>query len=255
MENLSDWARIQTAENLMNEVNDADGVVSVVGKKILETSKVKPEYLLSAKGQEELSSSRYKLNHEPGIIISNHPGYFDTFAILNVLDRSDVKIVVSSGNYRELSGRLGSEYFIEARDDFNGARSLLREVKEHVDNGGVVLIYPTGGKDATHNDDPEFMFERGLSVILKKCLKPSDMVYSFYIEPEDIKNIASERVSRHKLTFAAVALDLGVNINELKDEKTIRVDERYSTAETWQTMTEKEADLEEYFLDQFKSKK
>lgn len=221
----------ETVAELKDEV--AEGGLQHLGQRIMAEAKIEPVYKLAEKDPVIFEQSRQRLNTEAGIIIANHPGYYDTFPILNSLNRTDVKIVVSERNYKALAP-VGDEYIIKASSDPKEAVAFLRAIKDHIESGGVVLIYPTGGKDRVDKDSGSdgIVFEDGLSVILRRCLKPTGMVYSFYVEPEDIKVLVDESIPRTAGVVSAVNYGLP-NVNKLKDVSEIRVNERYSKAEEW----------------------
>ncbi len=255
MENLKQTIYGKTAESLMSDLEN--GGFEAVGKKVLEAANIEPRYLLEEQGERVFNESRVRLNSEAGLIIANHPGYYDTFAILNTLKRSDVKIVVGAKNYETYKPILGEDLLIRASADPADGLAMIRSIKDHVENGGVVIIYPSGGIDRAGKKNKSFDFQNGLSVILKRCLKPDDMVYSFYIEDEDIEAVVGEKISRIPGIVSAVAADPALNINRLKERAVVRIDEKYSRAEEWQKISEggakdeKSEALREHFKDTF----
>lgn len=235
MESLKHAIYGKTAESLTDDLEK--GGFEAVGKKVLEAANLEPRYLLEEQSEQVFNESRTKLNSEAGLIIANHPGYYDTFAILNALKRSDVKIVVGVKNYETYRPILGENLLIRASADPADGLAMMRSIKDHVENGGVVILYPSGGIDRAGKKNKSFDFQNGLSVILKRCLKPDDMVYSFYIEDEDIEAVVGEKISRIPGIVSAVAADPALNINRLKERAVVRIDERYSRAEEWQKIS------------------
>lgn len=226
----------KVAEGLSNDLES--GGFEAVGKKVLEAANIEPLYTLEQKDNQSFIESRERLNSEAGLIIANHPGYYDTFAILGALKRSDVKIVVGATNYETYKPVLGEEMLIRASADPADGLSMMRSIKEHVENGGVVIMYPSGGVDRADKENKSLNFQNGFSVIIKRCLKPDNMIYAFHIADEDVESIVEEKVSRIPGIVSAVAIDSALNINQLKERATIRVDERYSRAEEWQKVSE-----------------
>ncbi|MEK7579003.1 MAG: 1-acyl-sn-glycerol-3-phosphate acyltransferase [Patescibacteria group bacterium] len=255
MEGLKKSAYLGVIKELKGEIEN--GGFQSVGKRVLEESKIKPVYTLEKEDPLLCDENRQKLNTEAGVVIANHPGYFDTFFILNTLKRKDVKIVVSGSNYETFGRAIGEEFLIKATRDPSEVVSFLRSIKDHIESGGLVLIYPTGGG---HDNDKNPPFENGFSVILKRCLKPTDMVYSFYIDPEDFGPLVDEKISRLSGIVSAVTVHPSFNVNRLKEEAEVRVHERYSTAEEWQEVLdssnkkEKNQKLTEHFLGSFQDK-
>ncbi len=258
MEGFKKIVYAEALSGLKDSVNE--GGLEAVGKKVLDAAKITPVYTNEG-NSETFEEDRKRLNTEAGIVVANHPGYYDTFLILNALKRKDVKIIASESNFKYFAPSIGEEYLIKATNDPTQALAFLRSIKDHIDNGGLVVIFPTGGVDRVDNDPTDFMFENGFSVIIKRCLKPGDMVYSFYINPEDIAALVDETIPRTPGTISAVALHPSININKFKDDAEVRVDERYSTADEWQQIVddsekeEKNAALSKHFTDSFKPPK
>ena len=167
------------------------------------------------------SEMRNKLNSEAGIIISNHPGYMDVPAILRCIARDDIKIMVDKEGYEILRGLIGEKYIVPAD------RSVLSEVEAHIKNGGVFLIFPTG--EVGNN----IAFRPGFTKLLES-LQPDNMIYSFYINPQDVETIESAYHGRSVGVASALYLNSSVNINRLRETKAVAVDEKYSTAQEWQ---------------------
>ncbi len=239
----------------MQRLKEEQGLAAAV-EKLLAIEKIKPVYTLKQENADLFAESRVKLNTEAGLVIANHPGYFDTFLILNTIKREDVKFVVNESYFKKYSSILGEENLIAATKDPSLALTFLKSIKTHIENGGVVILYPTGGDDRV-DKDKGFLFQDGLSVILRKCLAPNHMVYSFKINPEDIKPLVTETISRSMGAASAILTHDLINTNQLKDEVEIRVDETYSKAGDWQAIlstVDKEGKnkvLTEHFLNQF----
>jgi hypothetical protein len=94
--------------------------------------------------------------HEgPLLVASNHPGAYDSIAILSNLPRQDIKIIVSDVPFLHslptISGKL-----IYARAGLHGRMAALRSIVRQMQQDGAVLIFPTGLVDA----DPEILPEQ-----------------------------------------------------------------------------------------------
>jgi len=227
------------------------GGFGAVGSRVLETAHINPRYVLEETDAELFKESRLRLQKEAGLIIANHPGHYDTYLILNTLNRNDVKIVVSEENYDVLSTKLGSESFIKATRDPREALSFLREIKGHIEEGGVVILYPSGGGEK----DGDFSFEPGFAAIIKRCLQPNDMVYTFAIEPGSHDQAAQDKMRAVGAASSIISNDF-INPNKNKDDMTIAVHEKYTSAEQWHqalegtTSDSREANLTQFFKQQ-----
>ncbi len=187
--------------------------------KYFEIWNVAPSY--QQESNEEFAEMRRKLNSEAGIIIANHPGYMDVPAILNCIAREDIKIMVDKEGYEILRGLIGEKYIVPAD------RSVLSEVEAHIKSGGIFMIFPTG------EVGEKLDFKAGFTQLLSG-LNPSDMVYSFFINPQDVQTIESSYHGRTAGVASALYLNPTANINRLRETKVVRVDEKYSTAQEWQ---------------------
>jgi hypothetical protein len=82
----------------------------------------------------------------PLLIASNHPGAVDSVAIAANLPREDLKIVVSGVPFfRGIS--YTNRHFVHAPQDINGRMLALRAAIRHLNEGGSVLIFPSGRVD------------------------------------------------------------------------------------------------------------
>ncbi|MFA6422410.1 MAG: 1-acyl-sn-glycerol-3-phosphate acyltransferase [Candidatus Buchananbacteria bacterium] len=242
----------------------SEDVFSDVMEKYLETLNIKPVYEQELGQNPDLPEMRERLNSESGIIISNHPGYFDSLVILHLIRRKNIKVLVSQRTFPVISKILGPENFIEASHDPVQLKKQLREIKRHIESGGVLLIYPTGGADAIDSSrkDSELEFKSGFRFMVEGILRPEDMVYSFWVEPDDVADVLDEKIHRTIGTASDVVVGTKANVNKLKGTKSIRVNESYSKAGEWQEIVQgsesrDEADraLTEHYLDQFKRQK
>lgn len=180
---------------------------------------VAPTY--KQEGSENFSAMRNKLNSEAGIIISNHPGYMDVPAILNCINREDIKIMVDKEGYDILSKMVGKKYIVPAD------KSVLSEVAVHIKNGGIFLIFPTG------ETGKRLDFRAGFTKLIEN-LEPDNMVYSFYVNPQDVMTVESAYHGRTAGVASALYLNPALNVNRLRETKAVRIDESFTTAREWQ---------------------
>lgn len=165
---------------------------------------------------------RKKLNTEAGVIISNHPGYVDFPAILKCIAREDIKIMVDKEGYEDLRKLIGDKYIVPAYGP------SFPRMSAHIQNGGIVLLFPTGGDRGNQID-----FKPGFTALLDR-LKPDNMIYSFCVETRDVETIESAYHGRSAGVASALYFGDQTNVNRLRETKSFSVDERYSTAREWQ---------------------
>ncbi|OGO39212.1 MAG: hypothetical protein A2W35_16955 [Chloroflexi bacterium RBG_16_57_11] len=88
----------------------------------------------------------------PLLVASNHPGAYDSVAILANLPRADLKVVVSDVSLLHSLPAL-DERSIYTLDGVHGRMTTLRNIIRHLHSGGSVLIFATGFVDP----DPEVL--------------------------------------------------------------------------------------------------
>jgi hypothetical protein len=187
---------------------------------------IQPKF--TQEGNPQLEDMRKRLNTEPGVIICNHPGWGDTFEILSVLKREDLKIMMEKKYFDLLPPGISNRYFFPNERNPAKAMAVFRKIQDHIKNGGVLLIYPSGGKEqsASHHDST---FMNGFRVLLRG-LKPEQMVYCFNINETDTANI-----NPHKpRIFLASEVLLHSHLDATKDPQVVRLDEVYTQAGEWQ---------------------
>jgi hypothetical protein len=82
----------------------------------------------------------------PVLIASNHPGTYDALAIVSRLVRKDLKLVVSGiPAFRGLA--FTRQQLIYATNDAHVRMAVARSVIRHLEEGGALLIFPTGKMD------------------------------------------------------------------------------------------------------------
>lgn len=79
--------------------------------------------------------------HGPLLVVSNHPGAYDSLAIMSSVPRNDLKVVISDVGFTRAFAAAG-RYFIYAPPDTAGRLKALRASLEHLENGGSLLLYP-----------------------------------------------------------------------------------------------------------------
>ncbi|MGZ5498399.1 MAG: hypothetical protein ACXWHI_06735, partial [Candidatus Aminicenantales bacterium] len=108
----------------------------------------------------------------PLVVASNHPGAYDSLALMASIPRTDLKIVISDvGFTRALPA--ARERFIFALNTTRGRSQALRDSLRHLAGGGALLIYP----HADVEPDPETMpgarealgdWSRSLEIMLRR---------------------------------------------------------------------------------------
>lgn len=108
----------------------------------------------------------------PLLIASNHPGTYDGLAILSRLPRDDTKVVISGiPFFRNLPN--AAKHFIFTSINIPDRMNVIRKAVRHLQEGGSVLIFPSGRIDPDPsifpNAETQFShWSRSVEVFLKK---------------------------------------------------------------------------------------
>lgn len=82
----------------------------------------------------------------PLVVASNHPGTYDGLAILSGIPRNDMKLVVQNVPFaRNLQA--SSPHLIYTPSDLYGRMGVVRSMIRHLNDGGGLLIFPSGKLD------------------------------------------------------------------------------------------------------------
>jgi len=208
------------------------GGFKAAGSYFLELLKAQVDYIHESAAS--FWSDRAKLQTKPGLIISNHPGYVEIPAILQTIERRDLKIMVNQVLYEEFSREFGRQYFIP---NVKTRPELIKNIKtiiEHIQQGGAFMIFPDGGhKSIRPGQPPQFM--GGFRALLNR-LRPDDMIYSFFINPEQSEGFRRSLSQDFSgLVLAKISQDK-FDINDHKEVRRFAVDENYSEASEWQSL-------------------
>jgi hypothetical protein len=108
----------------------------------------------------------------PLLLVSNHPGAFDSVAILSCIPRQDVKVLLSDVPFTRAFAS-AHRYFIYVPPDASGRMTTLRASIDHLKSGGALLIFAHGEVEP----DPEISpaadeciqdWSRSIEIMLRK---------------------------------------------------------------------------------------
>jgi 1-acyl-sn-glycerol-3-phosphate acyltransferase len=77
----------------------------------------------------------------PLVIASNHPGAYDSLALMASAPRPDLKVIISDVGFTRAFEAAGRHFIFARMTDADRARAL-RQTLRHLEAGGAVLIYP-----------------------------------------------------------------------------------------------------------------
>lgn len=131
------------------------------------------------------------------LIAGNHPGAYDILALISNLPREDIKIIVSDEQFYRSLPHL-DPFFIYVTHDAHNRMTALRHMLEHLRNGGLMIIFPTGEVDP----DPAILpgarealetWSDSLEILLRKTPATSLVVAI-------TSGVLSPKVAHHPLT-------------------------------------------------------
>ena len=173
---IPDWRAVRrlVAYALRKPVNHFSGLIAnldtIIGRDgIVAAAKYAlPELCrpADALGQKNIPTSG------PLVIASNHPGTYDAFSIISNLPRDDVKLIVSDiPFFRNLPH--ASRHFILATHNTNDRTNVIRQSIRHLQEGGALLIFPSGRIDPDPSVLPGAVdglrrWSRSIEVFLRK---------------------------------------------------------------------------------------
>lgn len=83
----------------------------------------------------------------PLLVVSNHPGIFDSVAIAAALPREDLKIVATGVDFLRNLPQAARHLIYTPRQNLAARGLVIRNSIRHLQQGGAVLIFPGGGID------------------------------------------------------------------------------------------------------------
>ena len=135
----------------------------------------------------------------PLVVASNHPGTYDSLAIAASLPRDDLKIIVGENPFFCSLTNARQAFIMAPPAESEGRMLVVRQAIHHLEDGGAVLIFPTGSIDP----DPAYLqpeaprsFERwspSVELLLRK-------VPQAHLVTTIVSRIVASRYIQHPLT-------------------------------------------------------
>lgn len=124
----------------------------------------------------------------PVLLMSNHPGAYDSLVLIQALRRDDILVVISP--IRALM-RLphSADHFVQVKRGQGHATTRLNLARDHLLAGGAVLIFPTGVVDP----DPAFL--AGAAAALEKWSSSIGLLLQAAPETQALTAIVSHVLS------------------------------------------------------------
>jgi len=133
----------------------------------------------------------------PTLFLSNHPGMSDTISLFVSINRTDLKIIALHRLFLEsLTNITRQLFFID--DDPNKRMNAVRQVSNHLRNGGSALTFPAG------EIEPDPRVYPGALESLNNWTDSASVFVRFArdvrIVPVLVSGVVWERAARHWLT-------------------------------------------------------
>lgn len=199
-----------------------------IAQKTFDILHARPEYLRES--DPDFDRNRKRLNSEPGLIISNHPGPGDCPSVLNTLDRRDLKFLVAEEaiEQEKLSSIIPKDMILGATKDPGKLRPVKRAIVEHIRSGGAVFYFPTGMEKAQGKTSFASLF----GALLREVPVES-MVYAFKINAGDLRKVVSKGTFVARTSADFILPDFVKPITKLGEPSVIHIDEKYTQGRDW----------------------
>ena len=231
---------INSARKFANQMVDFDSLVGQMGLADASRAIMRKLYIrdVYVHGREHVPQKG------PVLFLSNHPGMSDTLSLFASINRMDLKIIAIHRPFLEsLTYTTQQLFFID--DDPSKRMNAVRQVANHLRNGGSALTFPAG------EIEPDPLVYPGALESLGKWTDSAGVFLRFAPEtkivPVLVSGVIWERAARHWLTrfkrtrfereklaaalqlLALITLDMRPNIVHVQFGKPITVDEVGST--------------------------
>jgi len=184
---------INPARKFASQIVDFDNLVGQMGLAEASRTVMKKHYIQDVRIHRSENIPRYG----PTLFLSNHPGMSDTLSLFASINRSDLKIIAIHRPFLEsLVNTTRQLFFID--DDPSKRMSAVRQVANHLRNGGSALTFPAG------EIEPDPLVYPGASESLSKWTDSAGVFIRFAPEtkivPVLVSGVIWERAARHWLT-------------------------------------------------------
>jgi 1-acyl-sn-glycerol-3-phosphate acyltransferase len=213
---------------------EGPGVWSELSTSLLNTLNIKPDYVKA--DTSSFLETRKHLDTEPGILIANHPSAIDLFLVLSQMKRKDLLVMLQRKRFPFFETVLGKDNIVCAPKGKEEMDNIIKRVKQHIDSGGLFIIFPSGGAEIATG---ELGFKSGFRLLLSE-VDPGAMIYSFYIDPEMGDKIQKDLIGPPvNADDKPLLLAPELHIRPSSEPLIVKIDESYSTAAEWQEVAAK----------------
>jgi len=127
--------------------------------------------------------------------------------------------------YDSFTKAFGEKYFIPAYKTLLELKQAMVEIRQHITEGGLFMIFPSGGDK---EDGRDMTFNHGFRTIL------DNMVYAYHVDVEQAIALRNNKIK----SFVGLASDILtnelINPNKIGEPRVVEMDELYTQAGSWQ---------------------
>ncbi|WP_299024248.1 lysophospholipid acyltransferase family protein [uncultured Thermanaerothrix sp.] len=80
----------------------------------------------------------------PLLILANHPGTFDILLLASCVPRNDFKVIASDRPFFRALNATSTHLIFSSRVDLRAKANVIRHAIQHLENGGVLVVFPAG---------------------------------------------------------------------------------------------------------------
>jgi hypothetical protein len=135
----------------------------------------------------------------PLLVVSNHPGAYDSAVIFSKLTRKDIKWVASDIPFLKILPNTNQYQFTAPKTGVSKRASVMRDAIGHLKEGGALLYFGAGHMDY----DPEVW--KGASGMIDKWIEGADFFFrhvpGLNIQPTFVSGVISPKWARSKITW------------------------------------------------------
>jgi 1-acyl-sn-glycerol-3-phosphate acyltransferase len=148
-------------------------------------------------GELRISGAAHVPATGPVLILSNHPGLYDTIALFAAITRADLRTIAADRPFLRALPHV-SRTLINVRDELSDRAGVIRRAARHLRAGGAVLSFPAG----TIEPDPTSL--PGAAAALERWIPTAAAFARFAPElivvPALVSGVLSRRALRHPVS-------------------------------------------------------
>jgi hypothetical protein len=160
----------------------------------------------------------------PCLILANHPGAYDAFALMSAIGRRDLLVLAADRGFLRALPRL-SEHLLFVGAEPSGRARTLRRALSHLSRGGALLHFPAGEiePDAAFGTHPAGLlkpWQPGAATLVRACVRSRGRILVAGVRgvhsPRAKRLLLNRLAERRGITTLAVLLQLVLRLRDVK---------------------------------------